>query len=520
MPGAAPIPAPPAASADVVLATLNAKYIHSAVGLRCLRANLGPARGRSIILEATIADRPIDVVERILAARPRLVGLGVYVWNATASLAVVRLLKQLAPDVVVVIGGPEVSHELEAQPIVAAADHVITGEGEVALARVVATVLRGGRPLTKVIAGGSPDLATLALPWDEYTDADVAHRVIYVEAARGCPFACEFCLSSLDDKVRSFPIDAVLAGLDRLIARGARQFKFVDRTFNLAPRTSHAILDFFLARQALGVFAHFEMIPDRFPDGLRARIAGFRPGAIQLEVGVQTLDAEVAERVSRRLDVDATAANLRWLADHTGAHVHADLIIGLPGEDAASFGRGFDQLLAMGPHEIQVGVLKRLRGTPIGRHDDAFAQVWSPDPPYELVASRVLPLAELQRLKRFARLWDLVANRGYFPTALPALWAGRSPFATMLAFTDFVAADPGAHLGAIALPRLAELLVRFAHEVQGRPLAEYAPRVAADLAGPGRSVPALLAPYVTAAQRDRRAAAGLPPRQARHHREG
>ena len=148
-----------------------------------------------------------------------------------------------------------------------------------------------------------------------------------------------------------------------------RQFKFVDRTFNLNLATSRALLQFFLDRGRPGLFAHFEMIPDRLPEPLREVIARFPPGALQFEVGIQTFNPRVAELISRRQDFARLADNLRFLREHTGVHVHADLIVGLPGESLESFGEGFDRLLALGPQEIQVGMLKRLRGTPIVRHD-------------------------------------------------------------------------------------------------------------------------------------------------------
>lgn len=509
---------------EIVLATLNAKYQHASLGLRCLRANLGPWRERCALLELTIQERPLDVVERLLAERPKVIGLGVYVWNAAPTLAVVRLLKQVAPEVRVVLGGPEVSHEVDRQPLCALADHVITGEGELAFAALVERLLTGRPHLTKVLDGGLPDLDALASPYDEYTEHDLAHRVLYVEASRGCPFSCEFCLSSLDRKVRSFPLDRLLADLDRLVTRGARQLKFVDRTFNLSARTSHALLDFLLERQDLGVFGHFEMVPDRFPEALRTRIARFPRGAIQLEVGIQTFDAATGERISRRQDVAALEDNLRFLASSTGAHVHADLIIGLPGEDAATFGAGLDRLLALGPHEIQVGVLKRLRGTPITRWDDEFGVVWSEDPPYEIVANRLIGFAEMQRLKRFARVWDLVVNRGNFVHAAPLLWRGRSAFAAALALTDFLATRVS--LGGVALPRLTELVMQFLVEELGEPRDEVGAALARDFLAPGRRAPVCIQPYITAAQRELAAAprpersSALPARQRLHHERG
>src|SRR5207247_3930379 len=188
----------------------------------------------------------------------------------------------------------------------------------------------------------------------------------------------EFCLSSLDVPVRNVPLDAFLAAMQRLLDRGLRQFKFVDRTFNLNLNFSRSILQFFLDRYEPGLFLHFEMIPDRLPEALRETIARFPAGALQFEVGVQTFNDDVAARISRKQDNAKLADNLRYLREHTGVHVHADLIVGLPGEDVESFARGFDRLVALKPQEIQVGMLKRLRGTPIVRHDVEWGMVYSP----------------------------------------------------------------------------------------------------------------------------------------------
>lgn len=475
--------------ADIVLATLNARYIHSALGLRCLQANLGALQPRSVLVEFTIDAAPLEVAEALLAHRPQIIGLGVYVWNTTQTLALVQLLRVLAPEVSVVLGGPEISHESRAQPLFALADHVIAGEGERAFAALCARLL-AERPATegalppKLIEGGLPDLADLKLPYDLYTDADIAHRVLYVEASRGCPFRCAFCLSALDAPVRPFPLEAFLAAMQRLLARGARRFKFVDRTFNLAPAASTAVLDFFLAHiarqpDAESIFLHFEMVPDRFPEALRGRIAAFPAGAVQLEVGIQTLQPQVAARVDRRQDTDIALQNLRWLVAHTGAHLHADLIVGLPGEDLAAFGRGFDRLLDTGVHEIQVGILKRLRGAPIAARAEAWQLRFSPLPPYELLASPDLSADEMARMRRFARTWDLFGNSGRFTASLPLLLEPGSAFEALLAFSDWL----HAHLGrthALSLQRCVQALFAWLVEALGRDPAVVAEALAKD----------------------------------------
>ena len=438
---------------QVVLATVNARYAHASAGLRCVGASLHDLEWR--LEEFVGTEQPADIAERILSHDPKVIGLGVYIWNVVVTRNVVAILKTVRPDVVVVLGGPEVSHEPpdpeQHQPIVKLADHVISGEGEQAFRDLCGAILRG-EPSPRFIAGGAPDLTTLPLPYDLYSDTDVAHRVIYVEASRGCPFKCQFCLSALDTAVRDVPLDRLLPALDRLLDRGVTQFKFVDRTFNLKINTSRQILEFFAERQRPGLFVHFELVPDRLPAALREVIQRFPPGALQFEVGLQTLNPEVGAKIQRRQNMDRVRDNLGWLGTSSGVHVHADLIVGLPGEDLDSFGEGFDALLAMGPQEIQVGILKRLRGAPIRQHDALMR--YADGPPYEVLGTDKLSFGEIQRMKRFAKAWDVVANSGTFVESAPMLWQDKpSPFWGFLAFVDWLVAREG-RVHSLSLDRL------------------------------------------------------------------
>jgi hypothetical protein len=423
-------------------------------------ANLGSLRERASILEFEINQKPTDLVEAILAENPRIVGMGIYIWNVTPATQVVAELKRLRPDVVVVLGGPEVSHEVDEQEICRLADYVITGEADLEFARLCEEIFSGGRPPTRVIPAELPDFSRLKLPYDLYDDRDLAHRVVYVEASRGCPFSCEFCLSSLDVPVRNVPLEDFLPAMGRLLDRGLRRFKFVDRMFNLNVQIGRAILDFFWKRYEPGLFLHFEMIPDRLPEGLREPIRLFPPGALQFEVGIQSFNPDVCRRISRRQDARRAEENLKFLKDQTGVHVHADLIVGLPGEDLESFAAGFDRLVGLGPQEIQVGLLKRLRGTPIARHDREWKMVYSPLPPYEVLQTGAIDFATMQRLRRLARYWDLVSNSGNFLESSPLIWRGASPFAGFLRFSDWIFSRAGKNHG-ISLHRLAELLFEF-----------------------------------------------------------
>jgi radical SAM superfamily enzyme YgiQ (UPF0313 family) len=500
--------------ADIILTTLNAKYIHAAFGLRYLLANLGPLRSRAGLLEFDINQRPLDIAEGLLAQNPKIIGFGVYIWNVAPTTEVVAAIKRIQPDITIIVGGPEVSYETESQAIVQLADHVITGEADLKFAEVCRTLLNCMAPLTpprgervadrpsegfvlpKIIPAELPEFSRLTLPYDLYTDDDIAHRIIYVEASRGCPFTCEFCLSSLDIPVRQVPLPALLGQLQRLMERGVKQFKFVDRTFNLNVNASKAILEFFLAHHQPGHFFHFEMIPDRLPEALRAVIARFPAGSLQFEVGIQTFNEEVSHLISRRQNYETLADNFYFLRHETGVHIHADLIVGLPGETLESFANGFDQLVALGPQEIQVGILKRLHGAPIVRHDAEWQMLYNSHPPYEIMQNRLIDFATMQKLRRFARYWDLVGNSGNFIETTPLIWinvaqvsrllraevekdaakrpALDSPFYAFLRFSEWLYARTGRTDG-IALVRLMELLFEFLTGEAGlevRPVAE------------------------------------------------
>ncbi len=476
-------------------------------------------------MEFDISQRPVDVLEAILASEPRIVGIGVYIWNVTQATALVADLKRVRPQTIVVLGGPEVSHETNQQEIVRLADFVVSGEGELAFAELCGKLLDanagGAPPESKVIAAAPPGFEKLVLPYDLYDAQDLAHRVVYVEASRGCPFRCEFCLSSLEVPVRNAPLEPFLAAMDRLMARGLRRFKFVDRTFNLNLNISRSILEFFWQRYEPGLFLHFEMIPDRLPEALRDLIKRFPPGALQFEVGIQSFNESVTERISRRQDNVKLAENLRFLRNETGVHVHADLIVGLPGEDMESFAAGFDRLISLGPQEIQVGMLKRLRGTPIVRHDGQWEMVYSPTPPYEVLHTSVIDFFAMQRLRRFARFWDLMANSGNFLDTLPMLWEGTSnasPFRAFLAFSEHLYQRAG-RSHSIALLSLAQWLFEYLREC-GHDNHSVAERLYRDYQRGGRSdVPEFLRGHVPEPAHDARRRsieARVPRRQARH----
>jgi len=420
----------------ILLTTLNARYAHTALGLRYLYANLQELQPMAKIVEFTMNEQIQSIAEGLLIHSPRIIGIGVYIWNASQSAELIQTIKKVSPETIIVLGGPEAGY-LPHRVDLSNADYIISGEGEVAFYELCKKILSGDAPQEHFIKAPLPDLKSINLPYSAYDDEDLEHRYIYVEASRGCPFECEFCLSSIDEKVRNFPLDQLLEEFEILWQRGARSFKFIDRTFNLNMTFANRILDFFLSKEP-PYFAHFEVIPDHFPEVLKEKIARFPAGSLQLEIGIQTLDPVIAKGINRPLKVEKIFDNLRFLENETRAHMHLDLIVGLPGESIEGFGRNLDQLVSLTHSEIQIGILKNLSGTTLSRHDKEHGMVYSNIPPYDILQNNLLSFMQIQKMKRFARFWDIFYNSGSFNTTVPLLWNEGKVFEGFYAFSEWI----------------------------------------------------------------------------------
>lgn len=420
----------------ILLTTLNARYAHTALGLRYLYANLKELQKDAKIIEFTINDQTQTIAEDLLRHSPRIIGIGVYIWNAAETAQLIEIIKKVSPQTTIILGGPEAGH-LPHRVDFSRADFIISGEGEIAFYELCKNIFAEDLPNERFIRSSLIDLKTVHLPYSAYSDEDVAHRMIYVEASRGCPFECEFCLSSIDEKVRNFPLDQLLEEFEILWQRGARSFKFIDRTFNLNMTFANRILDFFLSKEP-PYFAHFEVIPDHFPDVLKSKISLFPAGSLQLEIGIQTLDPVVAKGINRPLRLEKIYENLRFLETETSAHMHLDLIVGLPGESIEGFGRNLDKLVSLTHSEIQIGILKNLSGTTLSRHDEVHGMVYSDTPPYDILKNNLLSFEQIQKMKRFARFWDIFYNSGNFISTVQLLWNQESVFNGFYAFSEWI----------------------------------------------------------------------------------
>jgi radical SAM superfamily enzyme YgiQ (UPF0313 family) len=486
---------------DIVLATINAKWIHPSLALRLLKANLGGLEDRAVILEFALRQGLGEKTGPILAAAPRILALSVSIWNHRATLELLGALEEAwergspaRPRII--LGGPEVSFLAPDAELFRHADWVIRGEGELVFRDLCALILSHtpegvyppeaetsavlppslmraetasdkappgpGLGPGKFIEARQVDLAAIDPGYRLYTEEDLRRKLIYVEASRGCPFNCAFCQgagpSSLPagggGKVREFPLESFLGDMDRLIGRGGRAFKFLDRTFNFNLPRARRIMEFFLEKlgrsggeAAQGPdYVHFEIFPSPFPRELRETLSRFPPGTLRLELGIQTFNRETAALIKRPGDPETALEILAFLRDKTRAVVHADLIAGLPGEDLASLAAGFDRLWRVRPQEIQLGILKRLPGSPLARRDDGA--VYSPEAPYEVRETGALSAGDLERVKNFARFWELIVNRGAFADLVPALFPpGEAVFDRFMALSDWLLGRFGRNWG-------------------------------------------------------------------------
>jgi hypothetical protein len=443
---------------NIVLCTFNARYTHTSIGLRYLYANLKELQSDAIIKEFVINSQVADAVEEVLKENPKIVGIGAYIWNAIEVGEFIKIIKSVSPKTILVVGGPEASY-LPHRVDFSEADYFIQGEGDIAFYELCRALYDGKSPKQKFIKADIVDLSKIELPYKYYTDHDVANRQCYVEASRGCPYSCEFCLSSLDKKVRKVDTNRFLKEMEILWDRGVRSFKFIDRTFNQGIRTANRLMDFFLSKEP-PYFIHFEVIPDNFPESIKQRIKEFPPASLQLEVGIQTLDPVISKNIYRKLNIEKIRKNLEFLENETKAHLHVDLIIGLPGESVEQFGKNLDLLYSMTKCEIQLGILKKLSGTTLNRHDKEFGMVYSNKPPYDILQNDLIPFAKMQEMKRFARFWDMVYNSGNFKKTVTYLFRDGKVFDGFLAFSRWIY-NQTQSTWQISLDRLAYLIYNY-----------------------------------------------------------
>lgn len=408
-----------------LLTTLHSKFIHPSLALPCLAAYSGAACGELLIREFTVHEPKENILAALLSEAPDVIAFSVYLWNRRETLELVDALAVARPGLRIVLGGPEVSFddaELFARhPGLTA---LIRGEGEIPLRAllhawqwdeepgIIPRVLR--REGKELIEG--PD-GPLLDPLDQLPSpfqlglVDTGRGFVYLETSRGCPYTCSFCMSALDQRVRSFSMARIRADLDWLMGRNVPKIKLVDRTFNYHAERAHEIFAYILAHNRHSHF-HFEIGAHLLDDATLDLLEKVPEDMFQFEIGVQSTLPETLAAIGRQASLDRLAENVRRLRRAGNIHLHLDLIAGLPGEGFGDFLASIDRVAALKPHHLQIEPVKLLPGAPLRAQAEAFAIRFDPHPPYAVLATADLNFAELERLRGIGRLMDLTFNSG------------------------------------------------------------------------------------------------------------
>ena len=416
---------------NVVLSTLNSKFIHSSLALRYLKA-YGEAHGQAYdIVEYTINMPVLHILSDITEHDIDVLGFACYIWNIEMTLHVVDMVKAVRPDIKIVLGGPEVSFTadelLERCPNI---DYIVQGEGEEAFHALVKALHLGNDGLDPVIPGvrgrrdgsilGSleavevSDLSSIPFPYTEEDMDDLEHKIIYYESSRGCPFSCQYCLSGNKNTVRFFPQERTLEELQWFIEHGVKQVKFVDRTFNCAPHHHRPLMEF-MRDSDTDMNFHLEMEPELMTEWETNILCETPPGRIQIEVGVQSTHKKTLDAINRYNDWPYIQKSIRPIIQAGRTHVHMDLIVGLPHEDFKRFGQSFNDLFSLQPHALQIGFLKLLKGSGVRRMRE-YKYVADPLAPYEVLSTHVLPYDNVRFLKYFEDVFERFYNSERFRT--------------------------------------------------------------------------------------------------------
>lgn len=416
---------------NVVLSTLNSKFIHSSLALRYLKA-YGEAHGQAYdIVEYTINMPVLHILSDITEHDIDILGFACYIWNIEMTLHVVDMVKAVRPDIKIVLGGPEVSFTadelLTRCPNI---DYIVQGEGEEAFHALVTALHLGNDGLDPVIPGvrgrrdgsilGSTeavevrDLSTIPFPYTEEDMEDLEHKIIYYESSRGCPFSCQYCLSGNKNTVRFFPQERTLKELQWFIDHGVKQVKFVDRTFNCAPHHHRPLMEF-MRDSDTDMNFHLEMEPELMTEWETNILCETPPGRIQIEVGVQSTHKKTLDAINRYNDWPYIQKSIRPIIQAGRTHVHMDLIVGLPHEDFNRFGQSFNDLFSLQPHALQIGFLKLLKGSGVRRMRE-YKYVADPLAPYEVLSTHVLPYDDVRFLKYFEDVFERFYNSERFRT--------------------------------------------------------------------------------------------------------
>lgn len=363
---------------NVICSTLNAKFIHTNLAIRYLKAYAAPEFNIKL-KEYTIKDPVLNIVSDLYQAKPDVIGFSCYIWNIEETLKVVNMLKKVDPSILIVLGGPEVTYDtaewMENNKDV---DFIVIGEGEQTFKQLLNEIAaskeyrnvygiayRENEAVKMTPQMNKLDLKELPSPYRFPEDiADFGKRITYIETSRGCPFSCQFCLSSIEVGVRYFDREKIKSDIRYLMEHGAKTIKFVDRTFNISRSYALEMFRFLIDEHLPGTVFQFEITADIMrPEVIEFLNQEAPKGLFRFEIGVQSTNDETNELVRRKQNFTKLTRTVTMVKEGGKIDQHLDLIAGLPEEDYASFRKTFNDVFEMRPEELQLGFLKMLRGT-------------------------------------------------------------------------------------------------------------------------------------------------------------
>lgn len=418
----------------VLLSTLNAKYIHTSLALRWLYV-ANKSRFDISFKEFVIKEDVNHVANELLNANPDVLGLSVYIWNVEKIRVLVEILKEKNPQLIIILGGPEVSYEPEYFIQNWRVDYVISGEGEFVLGELLNAIRNNGstaiesvsskHAISKITAKADLDkLATLPSPYAlEQDKADLKNRMVYFETSRGCPYQCSYCLSSLEKGVRYFPQQHIFSNLTYLIQNGAKQIKFLDRTFNLNKTHTKAIFDFLIENHRENLSCQFEIYADLLTnDAIYYLNTHLPPKYFRFEIGIQSTYEPTNKAVNRRQNFELLANNIKKIMAGGKIDLHLDLIAGLPYENLDRFIKSFNDVFALGAKEVQLGFLKMLRGTALRHNSGKYGYKYNTNAPYEIEHNNDITNTDLQRIHDAEHALEKYWNSGKFRRTMQKLF--------------------------------------------------------------------------------------------------
>ena len=418
---------------QVLLTAINSKYIHTGLGIRYV-GEYAKENGHKVdLLEETINSPILAVLEKIMEHKADVFGFSVHIWNKPFVFKLISMLHKLRPEAKIVVGGPEVAFDAERifteLPVI---DYIIQGEGELVFTALLNSLENNGAVPQHIayvkkgkveLNGGITvveDLSILPFPYPDLVKINNEHKIVYYECTRGCPFNCAYCLSGISRQVRKRPLELVLRDLDRFIAAGVSLVKFVDRTYNLDEKYFLPMLQHLAAADTDATF-HLEIKADILTDKVLDFLATVPKGRFQMEIGIQSTHQETLKAINRQDNWTRLASNVRRLLSLGNMHIHVDLIAGLPYENLPTFAKSFNDVYGLEADMLQLGFLKVLPGTQMRKETEKHGLLYMDEPPYEILATKYMPYADMQFLKRLENVLDQTGNSGSFKHILKML---------------------------------------------------------------------------------------------------